>query len=247
MVPLYGPHACICYVFVLVEHYVFFCSLSPDHRGKVEAAPAAQHQPHGLDKSSSQPNQHPDINLPSSSTDSADVVQLNEDAIRRRILEVKKQKKGTSAWHAASSPYAVAAFFAIIAVVIISLCLIPEDSRFFNSDGRRQKQASSSNEDDEYGQDQQQDMYEQEQEQRRWQRQEREERNDPEEGADWDTGQDNDDFYQNSGSGSQGADDDDYAPWNDKSSRHVEPAHSRTHRVVQQRIVPPDAGEKLSA
>ena len=47
--------------------------------------------------------------LPSSSTDSAEVLNLHEDDIRRRILEAKKQKKAPTAWSAASSPYATQA------------------------------------------------------------------------------------------------------------------------------------------
>ena len=51
-------------------------------------------------------------------------------------------------------------------------------------------------------------------------------------------------FYANSGKDKDDGDDD-YAPWNDRPDKNAEPAPSRTHRVVQQRMAPPEAGEKL--
>jgi phage terminase large subunit-like protein len=51
-------------------------------------------------------------------------------------------------------------------------------------------------------------------------------------------GEDDDNFYKDDG-------DDDYAPWDDKPAARNEPAHTRTHRVVQQRIVPAQAGDSF--
>ncbi len=184
--------------------------------------------------------------LPSSSNDSTEVLNLHEDDIRRRILEVKKQKKVSTAWSAASSPYALAAFFSIIVGVIICLSFVPEDSRFFNQKGNRERSSerpvSDSYEDDD---DQaQQAIYDRQQQERQWQRREQKQEVDADDYDDpeWSAGRDDDNFYKETGSGADDGDDD-YAPWKEKPARNAEPAHSRTHRVVQQRLVPPLDGD----
>ncbi len=62
--------------------------------------------------------------------------------------------------------------------------------------------------------------------------------------SDWNTGEDGDRFYANSGTDKDDGDDD-YAPCNDRPNKNAEPAPSRTHRVVQRRMAPPEAGQKL--
>ena len=200
-------------------------------------------------------SKHPVQNIgdtPASSTEPADVQHLDEDDIRRRILEVKKQKKATTtSWSFVSSPYAIMAVFGTIVGAIICLSLVPEDSRFFGQNGQRVR-SSESRASDSYGDDddqEQQEMYYQQQQQQQRERQrqyEQKRRLDTEEDADsdWNSGEDDDRFYANSGTDKDDGDDD-YAPWNDKPDKNAEPAPSRTHRVVRQRMAPPEAGEKL--
>jgi hypothetical protein len=186
--------------------------------------------------------------LPSCSTDSAEVLNLHEDDIRRRILEVKKQKKAPTAWSAASSPYALAAFFSIIVGVIICLSLVPEDSRSFNNKGNRERSserlASDSYEDDD--DQEQQGMYDRQQQERQWQRREQQQEVEASgyEESEWSAGREDDNFYKETASGADDGDDD-YAPWKEKPARNDEPTHSRTHRVVQQRLVPPHDGDHI--
>ena len=97
----------------------------------------------------------------------------------------------------------------------------------------------------------QQEMYYQQQQQQQQQQQERQRqyeqkrRLDTEEDARIGTLVKIDDrFYANSGKDKDDGEDD-YAPWNDKPDKNAEPAPSRTCRVVQQRMAPPEAGEKL--
>ena len=205
---------------------------------------------HQQQRVSKQPVQS-DGDAPASSTEPCDV-HLDEDAIRRRILEAKKQKKApTSAWSSVSSPYAIAAVFCAIVGAIICLSLVPEDSRFFSQNGQRARtseaRASDSYENDD-DQEQQEMYYQQQQQQQRERRRQFEPKrqldNEEDTDSDWSTGKDDDRFFENSASDREDGDDD-YAPWNDKPKKQAEPAPSRTHRVVQQRMAPPEAGEKL--
>ncbi len=163
---------------------------------------------------------------------------------------MKKQKKTATSWSAVNSPYTFAAIFTVIVGVIIFLSLVPEDSRFFNDNSRRErlheKRASSTYGDD-YDDHDQQDSYLQQQQQPQWQRQEQRSIDEEEDDSYYKTGQDDYDFYKNTGSDTVSTDDgdDDYAPWNDNTAAHSEPSLSRTHRVVQQRMVPPDPRETL--
>ena len=186
---------------------------------------------------------HPS-SLPPSSKNSIAELQLQEEDIRRRILEVKKQKKGSISWSAAAgSPYAIAAFFSIMVGVVMCLFLVPEDPRFVNVKGAQDRASDGQNADsyeDGVGRQHQEMQERQEQEQRQRRNMERNQRGDAgeeeEEEEDGSTGsmggEDDDNFYKDDG-------DDDYTPWDDK------PAHTRTHRVVQQRIVPAQAGDSF--
>jgi hypothetical protein len=176
--------------------------------------------------------------------------QLDEDEIRRRILELKKQKKGTTFWSYFSSPLAIAAVFSMLAAVVVFLTMIPEDSRFYKNSGRRAHSSdrpTSDFIDDDYSDDQLEMLEQQQQLQR--QQEERRRFNSPgsEDLRFRNEVEDDDLFYKSSesGLGDEGDEGDDYSPWNEKSPQRVEPAHSRTHRVVQQRIVPPQQGERI--
>ena len=222
-------------------------SFAPDSQGQELAQPIVHQQ----QRVSKQPVQS-DGDAPASSTEPCDV-HLDEDAIRRRILEAKKQKKApTSAWSSVSSPYAIAAVFCAIVGAIICLSLVPEDSRFFSQNGQRARpseaRASDSYENDD-DQEQQEMYYQQQQQQQQRERRrqfepKRQLDNEEDTNSDWSTGKDDDRFFENSASDREDGDDD-YAPWNDKPKKQAEPAPSRTHRVVQQRMAPPEAGEKL--
>ena len=221
------------------------CSFAADSSSKCEALgpTTQQHQHRQQELKQNQPSVS---SMPASSSDCADGLSLQTDEIRRRILEVKKQKKGTGAWSAASSPYAVAAFFTVVVGVVLGLFLIPEDSRFFNGNSQRERSSESLNSDS-YEDSNGQEQYETK-EHRQWQRREvRQEQRmptDDDDESDWKAGQDDDNFYQNSASDADDADDD-YAPWSERPAGHAGPAPTRTHRVVQQRMVPPQVGDRL--
>ena len=219
-------------------------SFASDSSGQTEPSPplSQQQQQQQQQQQHDQQQTNPP-SLPSSSRSSIAELQLQEEDIRRRIQEVKKQKKGGISWSAAAgSPYAIAAFFSIMVGVVMCLFLVPEDPRFVNVKGAQDRGSDGQNADsyeDGVGRQHQEMQERQEQEQRQRRNMERNQRGDAgdeEEEEDGSTGsiggEDDDNFYKDDG-------DDDYAPWDDK------PAHTRTHRVVQQRIVPAQAGDSF--
>lgn len=217
-----------------------FRAFASDTSGQTEPLPSSLQQKQQQQQHDQQQTNPP--SLPLSSRSSLAELQLQEEDIRRRILEVKKQKKGSSSWSAAlSSPYAIAAFFSILAGVVMCLFLVPEDPRFVNVKGVPDRasdgQATDSYEDG-VGREHQEMLERQAQERRQRRNFERNEREDAGDDDDWDSGQDDDNFYKEDG-------DEDYAPWDDKPAAGSQPAHTRTHRVVQQRIVPAQAGDSF--
>ena len=114
-----------------------------------------------------------------------------------------------------------------------------------NGNGQRERSSGRLDSDSYEGEDGQEQQETNQQQQ--WQRHDFEKSQqmnvDDDDESDWRTVQ-HDNFYKNSGSGTDDADVD-YAPWNEKPAQHAEPAYTRTHRVVQQRMVPPQAGERF--